>query len=758
MKRLTVNIRQQQDIPAEVVAAAGGDEIAARILYGRGYDTPEKIKEFFLHGYIPVQTADIPDMDKAVQRVMHAIEAGERICVYGDYDVDGVTSTAILSECLKELGADFTYHVPDRFTEGYGMNMEVINTLASQGVKLIITCDCGISNVEEINNANRLGMDVIVTDHHSIPPELPHAYCIINPKLFNTDHKAYNVSGAVVAYYLARALLEEAGMGYKSEVFQDLLALSIVADVVPLSSENKYLMIKGLERLSQIPREGLRSLFELCSNYGMGIDEDFIGFQAAPRINAAGRLDTARKAVELLMADSRDTASIYSQELNSLNILRKEVESGIVKQAEEQIKSRRDSTNIVVVYNDSWHHGVIGIAAGRICEKYNRPAVLLTLKEDGETVVGSARAPEGVSIYDILNECSACLDKFGGHSAAAGLSLHISNLQTFIRQIERVSLRYHIESSKSVDIDLEVKLDRINESLINSINKLSPFGEGFSKPIFISRGVDIISNLPIKNIGRRMMVEGNLCKLQAVFWDDPDFNNTCRGVDIVYTLQESLFRGNREIKLNILHIIEPETDTNTLEELGQDVIINDLRSSPLEYIPLQGETVYIEGMKVNLRVRVSSRYELSNISNLVLYSAPPSLEVLKEILREARPQKLTLVFKYQRETHSQFIQQAFDLIKYIVKQGQRRTSYTELACLLGTTLEITDLLIKFLYFSGLIEFEEVYGDLIIIKGSRRKQPEAERYRKAIGRLVQEVNAFRAFIRSTSVENIMKLFK
>ena len=750
MPQLKLNLLQKKNnIPQEIIAAAGRDLIAARILYGRGYDTVRKIRDFFLADYTPVQTEDIPDVDKAVQRIRLAVEKREQICVYGDYDVDGVTSTVILMECLRELKADAIYHVPDRFSEGYGMNKEVIQSLKSQDVKLVVTCDCGISNVEEIGLANQLGMDVIVTDHHTPPEMCPDAYCIINPKLWGISHKAHDVSGAVVAFYLARALLESYGRMEKAEQFLDLLALSIVADVVPLTSENRCLFKKGLEQITGTQRAGLKGLIDIGNKAGVIINEDFLGFQIAPRINAAGRLDTARKAVELLMTEDKYEAEQLSLELNTLNISRKEIEAGIVRKAEEVILSNLLNKSILIAYDENWHHGVIGIAAGRISEKYNKTAILLTLKEDGKTVVGSARAPEGISIYDILKKCDQYLIKYGGHSAAAGLSLKVSDIDRFIKQAEKEASQYKIDDIKLINIDLELDLKNIDEELLNSIKKLSPFGEGFPQPVFLTRAVNIVSNLPIRDIGRRMTIGDGTSSISAVYWSDAGFDAVCDKIDIVHSLQESTFRGSREIKLSIRHIMQPDVSEN--RPLPQMKII-DLRQTQ-EYIYQPGDVIFYEGIGKPLEVKTFNRYEIIGSKRVVLYSIPPDLKVLKEILTRSMPKELVLIFKDESEQGSFLIDKAMGIIKHIVNRKHGRTSYAELASILGITLEMTDLLLKTLHFSGIISFEEFYDELIITRGTGKSLPDAEKYKKALISLINEMNSFRKYIRSAGIEKI-----
>lgn len=761
MENLKINIcTKHKHIPPEIIEATNGDIIAAKILYGRGFDSAQKIKDFlFMNNYIPVQTQDIPEMKKAVVRIHQAINKSEPICIYGDYDVDGVTSTAILFECLQELNANCMFHVPDRFSEGYGMNSEIIKSLASEGIKLIITCDCGISNIEEIDLANQLGIDVIVTDHHSVPVTLPKAFCIINFKLYPQNYKAYNVSGAVVAYYLAKALFEFYGFKDKAEKFLDLVSLSIIADAVPLIDENRYLLKKGLPILYNSPRPGLKSLFTIASRLGTPINEEFIEFQIVPRLNAAGRIDTARKAVDLLITVNEDEANILSQELNNLNMIRKEIESEISKKAEELLSSFPHHKNIIVLYNENWHHGVIGIVAGKLCEKYNKPTILLSLKEDGTTVVGSARAPEGISIYNILQECDKNLLTFGGHDAAAGLSLNLSNLYRFIHEVETIAQKYQNGNTKTINVDLELEFKDINQKLIETIKKLSPFGEGFPPPIFFTKNVSITSNQPIKNIGRKMFIADNSIGFPAVYWRNIEFDTVCETVDIIFNLHESYSQGNVETRLNILHVIQPDDNKKVRKLEYKPIEILDFRNQEeffKNYSPTQDEIIYFEGITRPFAAETFNRYELKPTENLILYSTPPSLEILKQILRKVMPKRLIIVFEDSIDSPRLFIEKAAGLIKHIVNHKEGKTSYNELTSYLCTTFEIIDLVLKFLYSLGFVTFEESEENLILFKGKSHILPYAEKYKKALVRALEETNSFKKFMKTTNLEAILKL--
>jgi single-stranded-DNA-specific exonuclease len=406
--RIDINLLNKDvNIPKELIEVADGDELIARIFYNRGYKNPDTVRQMLKDEYYnPTEVNEFEGIQRAVYRILEAADKGEKVCVYGDYDVDGVTSTVILVECLSLFLEKVIYHVPDRFTEGYGMNLEVIERLAREGVSLIITCDCGISNINEINRAKELNMDIILTDHHNIPSELPNADVILNPKLLQEGHKARNISGCAMAYFLCLALLKSKGLEEKSEDYLDMLALSLIADVVSLNGENRYLLKKAIPKLFNTKREGLVKLLEIASKTSELSTEEDIAFQIAPRINAAGRMESARLPVELMLCKDPYNAGEMAQKIDYLNIERKRVQQEIIDQAIEQVETKKKNKTVLVLYSDFWHHGIIGIAAGRVCEVYRKPAILLSLKEDGKTVVGSARSVEEINIYELIKECS----------------------------------------------------------------------------------------------------------------------------------------------------------------------------------------------------------------------------------------------------------------------------------------------------------------------------------------------------------------
>ena len=452
-----VDYRKDIDFPQWLLDKVDGEELLAKLLIERGIDSPEEVEQF-LHpdSYQPAQPSDFPGLKKAADLILEAAHNQQSICVYGDYDADGVTSTSILISMLRQITSDVDYHIPDRFSEGYGLDSQVIEDLAELGVDLIITCDCGISNREEVALAKELGLDVIVTDHHDLPDKLPEAAdVIVSPKLLESDHKAYHLPGAGIVYFLAQEVLTRVGEEQLAADLIDLAALAIVADVVKLRGENRYLLQQGLKSLTATNWPGLAELCRLVGVELFQISEVDIGFRLGPRLNAAGRMTKADLAVELLLSQDQSQAQELAERLDEINQQRKELGTKMKQEALELV-AENDRSEAIVLYQPDWHQGIVGIVAGRLAEKFEVPVLLLCNKQNSEEVLtGSARSIAGIHIRDALAECKDLLISFGGHAGAAGCSLHKKDWPEFQEQLLEI-LNQRLQESgtkKTIRVD-----------------------------------------------------------------------------------------------------------------------------------------------------------------------------------------------------------------------------------------------------------------------------------------------------------------
>lgn len=488
---------------------------AALIASTRGIKTAEEAKDFFGIGeHKSIDPMDFPDMYAAVKRVQKALDEFERIAVYGDYDADGVTSTALLYSYLEMQGADVVYYVPNRHTEGYGLSYEAIDKLSMMGVKLIITVDNGISAVEEAKYINELEMDLVITDHHLPSDSLPQAAAVVDPHRAdcNLDFKDY--AGVGVAYKLICALEgEENGI---TDSFVDLVTIGTIADVMPLVKENREFVRRGVEMLADSDRTGIQALMEAAGLSERKINSTSIAFGICPRINAAGRMGSADRAIRLLLSEDYDEAVMLAQEINDENTARQHTEQEILTQADEQIRSNPGwkYQNVLVVAGEGWHDGVVGIVASRLVEKYGKPTLVITV--DGEDAKGSGRSIEGFNLYDAICCCGDCLTHFGGHMLAAGIGLKASNIPVFRQKINKyadsIEMPYPIQN-----IDFKLNPACVNTEMLETVSQLEPFGAGNPQPIFGLYNMTVADIQPIGN-GKhlRVILERNGISIQTL--------------------------------------------------------------------------------------------------------------------------------------------------------------------------------------------------------------------------------------------------
>ncbi|MFO7820173.1 MAG: single-stranded-DNA-specific exonuclease RecJ, partial [Halanaerobacter sp.] len=646
---MTVEIEYSQDIdlPQWLLDRVDGDELLARLLIQRGVDTKKEVEQFLNPAsYQPSEPADFPGLEEAADLILRAASREDSICVYGDYDADGVTSTAILVTMLEAVTSAVEYHIPDRFSEGYGLDKGVIKDLAQQGIDLIITCDCGISNHEEVSLAKELGLDIIVTDHHDLPEKLPHsADAIVSPKLLDQDHQAYHLPGAGISYFLAQEVLIREGQDKLAASLIDLAALAIVADVVRLRGENRYLLQKGLKSLAATNWDGVA---ELCRRAGVElfqISEVDIGFRLGPRLNAAGRIDKGDIAVELLLSQEEERAKFLAEKLDEINEERKE----IGKQMKEEaltLTSENEGKRAIVLYQPHWHQGVVGITAGRLAEKFNVPVLLLCDKRDEEGVItGSARSIEGINIRASLAECKEQLISFGGHAGAAGCSLDRGDWPDFKDCLEDL-LNKELEElgeERKIKVDDKLNLAETDLDLYEKLRRLAPFGEGNPKPLFYDTDLEVANyrSLNTEDNFKLTLSDGKVQR--TALWWGGNKDQLADGIDLVYTLEANTWQGQRKLQLEVKEIIKETEELDVERELDCELV--DWRNwyqRGREFPNFADALYYYEGTKEDWPVEVINRYTAQTSEDLVLLSCPPDLKIIKDLLYTVQPRRLIL--------------------------------------------------------------------------------------------------------------------
>lgn len=498
-------LKTDENIVKQIAEKYDMSELLATVLVNRDIVEDKDIKVFLSPNrndfHDPYQ---MPDMEKAVDRILKAIETNEKVMIYGDYDVDGITSITVLKKFLHTRGLDAGFYIPNRLNEGYGLNKNAIKKIAEDGYSLIITVDCGISCIEEIQYAYELGMEVIVTDHHEPLAELPETVAVIDCKRKDSTYPFSSLAGVGVAFKLAQAISIKLGLDEKEFLkYLDIVCVGTISDIVPLVDENRVIAKLGLKLVEVTKNMGLKSLL-ITSGY-KEINSNAISFGIAPRINACGRMGFEEDALNLFLNEDKKQVLTITDKLNSYNKERQEIEKRIFDEVILKIeKEKLDEKKAIVVAGEGWHHGVIGIVASKITDLYFKPTILICL-EDGKGK-GSGRSVPGFDLHDALCKCSDCLEKYGGHEMAVGLSLDANKFQEFADKFEEIASEAHTDEIVSViKIDKEIKLKDIDTKIVKELSQLEPFGEANKMPIFIYK------NLKIDSI--RSLSEGKHLKL-----------------------------------------------------------------------------------------------------------------------------------------------------------------------------------------------------------------------------------------------------
>lgn len=528
--------------------------IEREMLKARGILSSDQASAFLDHKY----SADddpllLKGMQAAVDRINKAKVNEERVIIYGDYDADGITATAVLVEVLREIGFNTDYFIPERITQGYGLHEHVLHELKSKGADLVISVDCGIRAVEAIDTANEIGLDVIVTDHHEIGPQIPHATAVINPKQEGDLYPFKGFAGVGIAYKLACALLQSFGVDEKKPLL-DLVALGTVADLAPLIFENRSLVARGLEQLAKTERSGLVALSQEADVADRRISTNTIAFGLAPRINAIGRLDSAYKAVELLLTNDVAKAFQLATEFDQTNRKRQRMTADIVQIAKQKIEEEHELKDILFVGDESFHEGIIGLVASRLSDEYYRPAIVANTSE--EITRASARSIPGFNITRALEECSDILLRFGGHAAAAGFSLFTKDIEIFKEKISSIARDKFegMELIPLVEIETEVNLNELTDRLLDFLDRLQPCGVGNPMPLLGAKDVEIHSSRLVgkgRNHLKLMLKQGGQIFDSIAFNQGDLIRKLNPTIDIAFHFERNDYMGIEGRQLNV---------------------------------------------------------------------------------------------------------------------------------------------------------------------------------------------------------------
>lgn len=738
-------------VPDALRTAVGGHPIVADCLYRRGIHTPDQARRFLdPAAYTPASPNDLPDMDQAVTRVQRAIQNREHILIWGDFDVDGQTATALLVSALRDLGANVHYHIPNRFTEGHGIHLPTLQSLLAGGVDLVLTCDTGIAAHDAVNYARSRSVDVVITDHHTLPDVLPAAYAAVNPMRLPSGHPLRELPGVGTAYQLVRALYGSRA----SDHLLDLVALGIVADVMVQVDDTRYWLQRGLEVLRSSPRPGLRAMLERAEIHQVDLTESDLGFALAPRLNALGRLADANPAVELLT--SHDPALIAERvnELEGLNQKRR-FETRLVYEAALQ-KIEADESLLkyaaLVVSGEGWHTGVVGIVASRLAEEFSCPVVVLSEHEGYAS--GSARSVVGLNIVEAIRTQAHLLGNYGGHNMAAGLALPAEKIYEFRRGFsmavrERIG---QVEVQPQLQLDAYVTLDAIDLSFADDLARLAPFGSGNPPLALATRSVQIKSR---RTLGRRgdhldLRVVDEAGHEQRVIWWFGDLDSVPQGwFDLAYTLRPNVFNGRRESLMEWLDMRPIEGKTNVVEVQPVFQIVDyRQRSISVDELEQIRQTypdvlVWREGFS---ELDGADRHHLQKAETLVVWTVPPDPLIWHSVLNTVQPQTLVLCAHTPPfDGPEALLRHLAGLLKYAHNHKSGLVSVSDLAALTGQTETMIAVCLRWLSAQTALRLTALSEDLYAVERVEGDlSGQGSRYVERLHRLFAETQAYRLY--------------
>ena len=712
------------------------------------------------HHYRPTSGLELPDMDKAVERVQKAMAERELICVWGDFDVDGQTATALLVSALRDLGANVVSYIPQRLTEGHGMHVPSLKAQIDGGARLILTCDTGIDEHEAIDYARTRDVDVVVTDHHKLPDELPKAVAAVNSRRVGPHHPLRDLPGVGVAYTLGEALAPDRDWTH----LLDLVALGIVADVAMQRKDTRYLLQRGLANLSSTKRLGLQVMMDLAEINPADVNEDDIGFRIAPRLNAIGRLDDANPTTELLTTTSKERARIIANQLEGLNAERQRLSDDVWRGVQAEIE--RDQSLLrhaaLVVAHPEWHTGVVGIVANRCVEAYNRPALLLKA-EPAAVARGSARSVAGVDITDAIASNAHLVRGYGGHTMAAGVELNTAQIDDFRRGLS-ASVRLQqagLDQTPTLQIDSYITLGELSLPFTRDVARIAPFGAGNPPLVLASTGLTITGS---KQLGRdakhfKLTVEDDAGTSRQVVWWNADALPAGR-FDLAYTVRENTFRGEREVLIEWLDYRQQERDV--IEVAGakrESITFIDHRNAPdtlkvaQSILADEGDNLLVWAEVVTFKdVPSGTRLELTPAAALLVLATPPDAATWGAVLDAVRPERVYLVGADANMDDPQaFLQRLAGLVRYAMRAKAGEVSLDELAAVTTQTREAVRAGLDWFSANGQLTFVERDGKIAISEGGSRSNPKDASNR--LMKLLGESLAYRSYWRRATIDSL-----
>ena len=769
-------------VPKELRQAVGGHPLVARTLARRGITDPEAARAFLdPNAYTPSPPAELPGLSQAADLLEAAIQAGESILVWGDFDVDGQTATTLLVEALRHLGATVSYHLPVRATEGHGIEVEVLKKIINgewPGLEeaanpdVLLTCDTGIAAHPAVDYAVSLGIRVIITDHHDLPPELPQADAVLNSNLAPEGHPLGTLPGVGVAYKLIEELYQRAGREAETRPYLDLVALGIVADVAEQVGDTRYLLQRGMEVLRHTRRLGLQTLMKRAEIVPSKINTETIGFSIGPRLNALGRLDDANPIVEFFTTTDPGRAEIIATNLEGLNHQRKLLTKQISEGAHKQIE--RDPSLLdyaaLVLAHPNWAPGVIGIVASRLVDHFHKPAVLLSTPGDdaGEELArGSARSIEGVPISEAIAAQAEMLEGFGGHPMAAGLSLRPERIADFRRGLSRTirAMTGKELPEATLQLDAFITLEEISFELIDEIERLAPFGAGNPALVLATPNLKVVSQTVIGRAREhlRLVVEDQAgATLEVLWWYGADETLPQGSFDLAYRVRANTFRGERRIQAEWVDY-DPITEaTAEVAAEAPQIEVVDHRGERhplplLENLQAKASTILFTEGEAKSALSGRDRNELDRGETLALWTTPPSPGVFAAVMETVSPEKVYLFgVDPDLEEPEPFLTRLLGLAKYTLRAKEGRARLSELAAAMAHRQITVQLGLAWLEQKGYLRAEQIGdGDDLELKTGGEPGYALEDVGMGLRAALEETAAYRAYFRGADTDALLQ---
>lgn len=765
------------EVAADFAASVGGHPLVAEVLYRRGIRTPDQSRRFLDPNlYTPCPPTEMPGIKQAADRVEEAIRKQEPICVWGDFDVDGQTSTALLVSALTSLGACVSFHIPNRATESHGVHMNTLIPLLDNGIRLVLTCDTGITANDCVAYAKKRNVDFVITDHHILPERLPDAAAIANPRLLPEDHPLEALPGVGVAYLLATELFSRSGRTEEALEYLDLVALGIVADVASQKGDTRYLLQRGLQTFKNTRRAGLQMMMELAGISKEWPTEEHIAFYLAPRLNALGRLGDASSAVEFLTTTNQTRARMLAVELEGLNSQRKlltgQVYQGALAQIERDPSLLQDP--VIVLSHPSWPSGIVGIVASRIVEQFGRPAVLIS-SPPGEIARGSARSVSGCDITRAIASQAHLLEGFGGHPMAAGLSLAHDRIPEFRRSLCRSVEQTLGKEIRPVELQIDgyLPIADLNLDLIRDLERLAPFGAGNPSLTLCARDLASVTYTPIGRNGEHLQLivedkEGNTRRV--VWWQAGDDSSIRQleglqeGFDLAYHVRSSSYRGQLEVQVEWVEARPKEV--KTIEVTADETKIIDLRCQPY---PLAALQTIVQDQEVQVWCEAEAAKKLAQAGitghdrcslqtgpSLVIWSTPPGPHEVRAVLDRVQPETVILIgIQPDAANPESFLKRMTGLIKYAMSHKGGIVQIDALAAAAGQREILVRKGLAWLELKGyILVVDGGEGKLRLTKGPGKSSEKAVQVLKQIESILEETAAYREFFLKADARSVV----